>query len=108
MSNISTKSRAFEVIAWRPLLKNSLRGFATIRQPSGMVIAEIAIHVRDGKAWASPPSKSMLDRDGRQMRDADDKPRWSVLITFADRPTQTAWSDAVVAAVRAEHPEVFV
>ena len=104
MTDLFTRSRAFECMAWRPVQRNSLQGFATIQQPGGMVIADIAVHERDGKAWASPPSKPMLDRDGRQMRDAEGKARWSNLISFVDRATQATWSDAVVAAVRAEHP----
>jgi hypothetical protein len=31
--------------------KNTLRGFARIRMPSGMIIADVAVHVRDGRAW---------------------------------------------------------
>lgn len=107
MSIHSSKVRPFELAAWRPLAKNSLRGFATIKQPSGMVIADIAVHERDGKAWASPPGKPMLDRDGRQMRDDAGKLRWSALISFADRATQDAWSAGVVAAVRDQHPDAF-
>ncbi len=107
MSDHSSRVRSFEILEWRTVAKNTLRGFALVRQPSGMVIADIGLHQREGKAWASPPSKPMLDRDGRQMRDADGKARWSNLISFADRATQTTWSDAVVAAVRAQHPEAL-
>lgn len=107
MSDHFSKVRPFEILDWRPVVKNTLRGFAVVRQPSGMVIADVGVHEREGKAWASPPSKPMLDRDGRQLRDTDGKARWSNLISFADRATQTTWSDAVVAAVRAQHPEAL-
>ena len=34
----------FVIISCRPVVKNSLRCFLTIEQPSGMVIADIAVH----------------------------------------------------------------
>jgi hypothetical protein len=98
---------AFVILAFRPIVKNSLIGFATVEQPSGIRIADTSIYQRDGTAWASPPSKPMLDRDGRQMRDPDGKLRWTPLITFADRRTQTIWSDAVIAALKAAYPDVL-
>lgn len=98
---------AFVIIQFRPVSKNTLIGFATVEHPSGLCIADNGIHQRDGKAWASPLSKPMLIRDGRQMRDAEGKLRWSPLITFTDRRTQTAWSDAVIAALRVSHPEAL-
>ena len=64
-----------------------------------MVISGVAVHERDGQVWASPPSKPLLDRDG--------KLRWSPIVGFVDRQTQTVWSDAVVAALRASHPEAL-
>jgi hypothetical protein len=102
-----TSTASFVIIQFRPVLKNTLVGFATVEHPSGLCIADNGIHQRDGRAWASPPSKPMLDRDGRQMRDAEGKLRWSPLITFTDRRTQTAWSDAVITALRSSHPEVL-
>jgi hypothetical protein len=44
--------------------RNSLRGFATVVQPSGMVLHDVSVHQQDGAAWASPASKPMLDRNG--------------------------------------------
>lgn len=53
-------------------IKNTL-SFVRVRFPSGLVIAEIGMHVANGRAWASPPSRQMVelnDRDGaaRQQR----------------------------------------
>jgi hypothetical protein len=46
---------------FRPLTRNTLRGFVRARFPSGLIIGEIAVHVRDGQAWAAPPSRVMVD-----------------------------------------------
>ena len=49
---------------FKPLIRNSLRGFARVRLPSGMIVDEVSIHVSNGKAWASPPSKPQVGKDG--------------------------------------------
>ncbi len=49
---------------WKPVQRNSLRGFLTAHLPSGMTIHELAIHFRDGTWWMAPP------------RQADAQPEW--------------------------------
>lgn len=91
---------------WKPLERNSLRGFCTVRFPSGMIVADVTLHRSSGKLWASPPSKPMLDRDGVVMRDAETgKIRYSPIITFASKEIRDRWSAQVVEAVRRAHPE---
>jgi hypothetical protein len=100
-------SSAFVIEEFSAVTKNTLRGFAKIRMPSGMIVADVSIHVRDGRAWASPPSKPRLDRDGQQMRDADGRALWVPIITFANREQRDRWSDAAIAAVRQSYPYTF-
>lgn len=97
----------FEIKNWKPLVRNTLCGFADVTMPSGMTIAEISIHSQGGKAWASPPSKPMIDRNGRVLRDDGGKIRYSPIITFPSRDLRNRWSDAVVEAVRAAHPKAL-
>jgi hypothetical protein len=100
--------RAVIVEEFKGLTKNSLRGFARVRFPSGLVIAEISLHVANGRAWASPPSRQMVGADGLVMRDAaTGKPRWQPLITFTDKNTRDRWSASIVDAVHAAHPEAL-
>jgi hypothetical protein len=87
--------------------KHSLRGFARIRFRSGLVIAEITIHVTNGRPWASPPARQILDRNGAPMRDENGKTRWQPLITFATKAHRDDWSDQVVAAVLEAHPNAL-
>jgi hypothetical protein len=88
--------------------KNTLRGFARAQFPSGMVLAEIGIHVGgDGNAWASPPSRTMLDRDGNAMRDPAGKLRWQPLITFTSGKIRNAWSGQVIDALLAQFPDAL-
>ncbi len=73
-----------------------------------MILHEITImRGADGTAWASAPSKPMLDRNGCAMTDAAGKRRYVAVVSFADAPTKRRFSDAVIAALRLAHPEAL-
>jgi hypothetical protein len=92
---------------FRARVQNTLRGFARVRFPSGLVNREIALHVAGGRAWALPPSRAMEDRDGAVLRDRDGKTRWQLLITFANKNSRDNWSAQVVAAVHEAFPDAL-
>ena len=92
---------------WKPLRKESLRGFLTATLPSGMVLHEISVLVSNGKAWASPPSKPMVGRDGKVLVGDNGKPRYAQLIEFTDKATRDRFSAAVLAALLGAHPEAL-
>jgi hypothetical protein len=98
---------AFVVEEFSSVTRNTLRGFVRVRMPSGMIISDVAVHLRDARAWASPPSKPMLNRDGQQMKDQAGKQLWVQLISFASREQRDRWSDAVIAAVRSAYPRAL-
>ena len=81
-------SHSFVATNWKPLRKGSLVGFVSITMPSGITIHEVSILETNGKFWASPPSKPMIDRDGRVMIGDDGKRRYTPIIEFADRDTR--------------------
>ncbi len=95
------------VTEWKPLHRNSMRGFMTATLPSGMVLHDIVVHVSDGKPWAAPPSKPMIGRDGVVMKDATGKARYSPIISFADKPTRERWSCSMIAALTAAYPDAL-
>lgn len=92
---------------FRPMLRNTLRGFARVRLPEGLVLHDVAVHARDAKTWASPPGRPMVGRDGQQMKDAAGKLQFVPTLSFTTRADQDAFSTAIVTAVRAAHPEVL-
>ena len=49
---------------FRPLLKNTLIGFARVKMPSGLVFHDVSIHRHGDSAWASPSAKPQIGRDG--------------------------------------------
>ena len=92
---------------FRALTKNTLRGFARVRLPSGMNLHDVAIHLRDDKSWVSPAGRPAIGRDGTQMRGADNKPLYNQCVSFADKATADKFSAVVVAALRVSHPEAL-
>jgi hypothetical protein len=93
---------------YKRVTKNTLRGFVRAKFPSGVIIAEIGIHAGpDGKAWASPPSRPMLDRDGAAVRTPDGKLHWQPLITFTSGKVRNAWSRQVVDALVNQYPDAL-
>jgi hypothetical protein len=86
------------------LLRETLVGFACIRFASGIIIADIAIHLagRDHRAWASQPARPMLDGNGVALRGPVCR-----LITFATAEIRNRWLAAAIAAVRAKYSAAF-
>lgn len=87
--------------------KNTLRGFAKVVMPSGMTITDVSIHVQGDAAWATPPSKAMLNRDGDTMRDDTGKVRYTPIISFRSKELRNRFSSAVIEAMRQSNPEAL-
>jgi hypothetical protein len=77
---------------FKPMERTTLRGFAVVEFPSGLVINDVTVHTSNGKPWASPPSKPMVGRDGIALKDANGKARYQPVIEFKDKETRAHWS----------------
>lgn len=97
----------FIVEEFVPVVRNTLRGFCRVRMPSGMVLHDVAIHMKNGSAWAAPASKPMIGRDGTVMRDAAGKIQYAPVVTFVNKGLRDKFSDHVTAALRARCPEAL-
>jgi hypothetical protein len=102
----------FRLTEFRPLVKNSLRGFASGRLDCGngivLDLVDLAVHQRDGRAWVGWPSRPLVGRDGVALRDENNKIRCSApLVRPVDRAVAARLEGAIVAAVRRAHPEAF-
>jgi hypothetical protein len=97
----------FVVESFTSMAKNSLLGFATVRMPSGLVLHDVAIHRQNGSAWASPASKPMISHNGFVMKDGEGRVRYTPVVSFSDKTVRTRWSNAVVAALKGQRPEVL-
>ena len=101
------EQKRMRLIAWKPLVKNSLRGFATVLLPIGLKISDVPVLISNGKTWASLPSKPQVDKDGRHKRDVNGKLAYTAILEWKDRDLSDRFSQAVVALVRAEHPDAL-
>lgn len=91
---------------WRPLKRNTLRGFARLEvNEMKLVISDISVHERDGKRWAALPAKPWV-RDGALVIEGG-KIQYSPVLEFTDKATRDAFSARVVEAVLAHTPDAF-
>ena len=96
-----------KILDCRPMARNSLLAFAKVEFPSGLIINDVTILKGERGPWASPPSKPMVGRDGTVMKGDDGKIRYTPTIEFSSKEIRNRWSDSVIEAMRAAHPEVF-
>lgn len=90
-----------EVLDFRPVERNTLLGFATVRIPAlRMTIRDVAIHTSHGKRWAGLPAKPMLDNDGKAVK-KDGKILYNSILHFDTKAVSDAFSAAVIAAAEA-------
>jgi hypothetical protein len=97
------------VADFKPVLKNTLRGFATIRiSEMRLEVRDVAIHQKGDSRWAQLPARPQLDRNGAPIRDSvTGKIAYSTLFEFFDQPTRDAFGRAVVAALLERFPHAF-
>ncbi len=98
---------AMRVLDWRPMRRNSLLGFVKVEMPSGMIVCDVSVLTGERGPWASPPSKPMIGRDGAALKDDNGKIKYQPVIDFASKDVRNRFSDAVVTALRAAHPEAL-
>lgn len=87
--------------------RNTLRGFARVRTPSGIVFHDVSIHRKNESTWASPASKPQIDRNGQHMKGRDGKALWLPVVSFSDKETRDRFSEAVLTALQASHPQAL-
>ena len=86
---------------WRPVTKNTLRGFLTLKlAPSGLVLKDCSLHEKGDKRWIGLPSKPQLDSDGRQRKDAaTGKPLYTPSVEIVGKAERERFQEAALAAV---------
>lgn len=87
---------------FRPVIRNTLRGFCVVELPSGLRIHDVAVHQRDGTAWASFPAVPQLE--GGAQRVVDGKPQYKRVIEWTSRALTDGFSAAVCAELRRQYP----
>jgi hypothetical protein len=100
--------QAMAIEEFKSVEKNTLRGWARVRMPSGMILHDVGIFYDSDRAWVSAPSKAMLGRDGVRMRSAkESKPLYAPVVSFETGALYRKFSDAVIAALRLAYPQAL-
>jgi hypothetical protein len=86
--------------SWKPVVRGTLRGFATI-ETSLMTVHDCPVHWHpNGRAWVSLPGRAQIDQDGRQRVDANGKKLFVPVLEWRSREISERFSDAVIEALR--------
>lgn len=97
-----------ELEGFVPRRSNTLYGFVTVVVPElHLRIHDISVHEKDGKRWASLPSKPQIDRAGQVRKGDNGKPLYVPVIEFTDKPTRDAFSAKVIASLLEFAPAAF-
>jgi hypothetical protein len=104
MSTVAPAPLPVVLLEWKPVVKNSLRGFATVRLGKSLQISECIVLASNGRLWVNLPGKPQYDRDGHPVLDPKSgKQKYSALLQWSDKAAADRFSEAVIAAIRAEH-----
>jgi hypothetical protein len=83
-----------------------LRGFCNIMLPIGLKLVDVAVFTKGGQAWAALPAKPILDSQHRH-HTVNGRRQFTPAAEWRDRALADRWSAAVVALVRARHPDAL-
>jgi hypothetical protein len=111
----SVERPRMNVVGWKPLVKGTFHGFASVELPIGLnglntlsalKVFDCPVSVGPKGPWASLASKFVLDREGRQAR-PNGKPRFAPVLECRNRELADRFSTAIVALIRAAHPDAL-
>jgi hypothetical protein len=104
-SESANRSMPVVLLGWKPLRRNTLQGFASIRLGATLKIHDVAVHRHEnGRRWAQLPAKPILQADGSVKRDGSGKVQYAPLLEWSDRAASDRFSEAVIEAIEAQHP----
>ena len=89
-----------KLLSFKPLVKNSLRGFVTLELPNGLRLIDCPVLISNSRARISFPSRPLL----HQKRDINGKPAYASVVQWRDRGLSDRFSDATIELIRTAHP----
>lgn len=95
------------LLAWKPVKKGTLRGFATVELPSGLQIPDVAVFQKGDRLNAVLPRKPVINSEGRHAKDQRGEPLWVPALRWRDRGLEDGFSQRLGALLRTQHPADF-
>jgi len=99
-----TPKMQVSLLDWKPMQRNSLRGFASVRLGRSLVIKDVTVHCSHGRRWAGLPGKPLLQSDGTAKLGSNGKPTYVPVMEWNTKDAADRFSEAVIEAVEREHP----
>lgn len=90
---------------FRPVTKNTLRGFCTFEFPNGMVIHDMPAHTKNGTSWVAFPAAPQIENGA--VKTLDGKAQYKKLFEWRDRSLSDRFSEAAVAVIKRDKPGVL-
>lgn len=98
---------SMEVVEFRSVVKNSLRGFATVKMSNGLIIKDISVLTGRNGPWCSMPAKPVFGTDGKPKIGTNGRPLYTSILEWRDRDLQDKFSAAVIDLILAQYPNAF-
>ena len=95
------------LLSWKPLVKNTLRGFVNVRLGRSLIMKELSCHEANGRRWVGLPARPMIDASGQVKKDDRGKQQYVSILEWSDRDAAGRFSEAVISALEAQYPDAF-
>jgi hypothetical protein len=93
-------ARTFTASNWRPMDRNTLKGFLDITLPSGVRINDCTVHQKNEKRWVGLPARPQTNKDGTPRLDPKTgKQAWSASVEIPDPARRARFQRAALDAV---------
>jgi hypothetical protein len=97
-----------KLLEFKPLVKNTLRGFVDVELGIGLQIKGATLRVTEGRPWVGMPSRPMMGADGKPiLNEANGKPAYQPILGWRDKALSEAFSKAVVRLVLEQYPQAL-
>jgi hypothetical protein len=83
--------REITIRDWKPLFKNTLRGFFSVVLPSGLRINSLRLHQKGERRWIGLPALPYETDSGSTS--------WALIVEIPDRQTRKKFEGLVLAAL---------
>jgi hypothetical protein len=85
---------------WRPVERNTLRGFVTLVLPSSMGLRECSYHVQGSRRWVGLPGRPQLEPDGSHRVDpTTGKKAYVPVVEIYEKVARERFQRAALAAI---------
>jgi hypothetical protein len=97
---LAPRHREFVARDWRPVERNTLRGFVTLVLPNSMGVRECSYHVQGDRRWIGLPGRPQLDPDGRHRVDPNTgKKAYVPVVEIYEKAARERFQRAALAAI---------